>query len=354
MSRSYAAMTTLVVTKLQSSGTADYSVAEVDYQIEECLKEFSHYKSHLVPVVLQIESRYGTASATAASALTDTNKGQFLTTDAANEKVVRNTTDNTWAVISSVASTAQVGLTRDIFVVNENYRIYNKQCWNERQVNLSGMPENYEVDSVEYPEGERRNFTIVDNILEVAVDSVEDSNAGSTITTLPNVDVIVRFNKPHVLSQLTDWAGNVAATVAAGATTLAASSLQTAGTIKVGEEFTIQYHRSTYVVAASATIAANTAAITFYPPLEAPVAATTHTVNFRMTSLSPKDEDIFADLAAARLAVNKSPKFINSVVIGAPNAWSNIMTWGERKLGNVIRKLESETKPKVKHLYTTE
>jgi hypothetical protein len=345
-------MTTLVTQKLQSSGTADYTVAEVDSQIEEELKEYSTYNPHLVPIVFKIESRYGTVSSTTASGLIDANKGQFLATD--TEKVVHNTTDNTRAVISSFTSTAQVGLTRDIMALNENYRIYNKQCWNERQIYLGDVPENYIVDSVEYPIGQRRNFKIADNVLELNVDAVPDSNAGSTIRTPADVDVLVRFNKPHVLSQLTDWVGNVAATVAAGATTLSASALQAAGTIEVGEEFTIQYHRSTYIVAAQTTIASNTAAVSFYPPLEAAVAATTQTITFRMSSLTPRDEDVFADLTAARLAVNKAPKFINSVVIGAPNAWSNILTWGERKLGQTLRKLEAQTAPKVKKQYPTE
>ena len=100
MVRDYNAMTTLVTTgKLQSSGSGDFSVAEVDYQIEECLKEFSTYQPHLVPVIFKIEGRYGTASETSVDNLIDTPKGHFVSGDPTNEKVIHNITDNSRAVI---------------------------------------------------------------------------------------------------------------------------------------------------------------------------------------------------------------------------------------------------------------
>lgn len=353
--RDYAAFTTLITTKLQSSGTVDYTVAEVDYGIEEGLKEYSHYKPHVHPVTFKIESRYGTASTTSANNLIDTTKGQFLTADAADEKVVHNTTDNTYAVVLSVASTAEIGLSRDIFIANENYRIYNKRCLNNKQVYIGDMVDWEKIDSVEYPIGEKRNWRIIGNeILEIEVDTVADSNAGSTITQLPDVDVLVRFNRPHILSQLTDWVGKFSATAAAGATTLSGSSLQAAGTIEVGEEFYVENHKTLYVVTAAATIASNTAAISFYPGLEAAVAATTWTFTFTKSSLRPNDEDVFADLIAARLAINKAPKYFNKIAIGGGVVWQNLQSWGERRLAQTLAKLQSETPPKVKKTYTTE
>src|SRR3990167_6091680 len=279
MARSYTSMTTLVTQKLQSGCTADFSVAEVDNAIEEGLKEFSHYQPHIVPVIYQVESRYGTVSSTSASNLVDTDKGQFKAADATNEKVIHNVTDSTRAVVLTFSSTAQLGLSRNIFTsLSDQYRIYNKQCWNSTQIFIGDIGDFENIHSVEYPIGEKRNWKILEEnkILELTIKSgaIEDSNAVSSITELPNVDVLVRFNKPHVLSQLTDWTGNVAATAAAGATTLSASALQSAGTIEEGEEFYIENHKSVYMVTAETTIAANTAAITFYPGLEADVAAT--------------------------------------------------------------------------------
>ena len=353
--RDYLAMTTLITQKLQSAGTADFSVSEVDNQIEEGLKELAEYQPHIVPVAFKIESRYGTASTTSTDNLIDTAKGQFITADATDEKVVHNTLDNTWAVVLSVASTAEIGLSRNIFIKDESYRIYNKRCWNKKQIFIGDIG-NYEIDSVEYPLNNKRNWRLLDgnNVLEMKVDTVEDSNAGSTITTSPNVDVLVRFNKPHVLSQLTDWAGKFAATAAAGATTLSGSSLQTAGTIEVGEEFNVENHKSTYIVTTEATIAANTAVITFYPPLESAVASTAWTFTFVKSSLLPSQENIFADLVAARLSINKAPKFFNIIPLGGGGVGGNYLSWGERKLGEALSKLRRGTAPKVKATYPTE
>jgi hypothetical protein len=344
-------MTTLVTRKLQASGTVVWSVAEVDSQIEECLKEFSTYQPHIVPIVFKVESRFGVATATSASSLVDTNKGQFLSTD--SEKVVCNITDNTYSVISSFASTASVGLTSDIFEVGESYEIYNKQCTNQRQIYIGDVPENYSVHSVEYPIGQRRNFVQLEKILEIGVDWVDDSD--STLENKGNVDVLVRFTKPHVISQLTDWAGKLSATAAVGATTLAMTSLQGAGTIEVGEEFTLQYHRSTYVVNAATTIASSaSAAVPFYPPLEAAAASTTWVTTFRQSTLSPWQEDIFADMCAARLSINKSPKYFNITVTGSGDVPGKYFDWGERRLAEVFAKLQRNTPPRTKKRFTQE
>jgi len=392
--RDYAAMTTLITQKLQSSGPADFSVSEVDNQIEECLKELSHYQSHLVPVIFKIESRYGACSSTSSDNLVDTTKGQFLSTDPTDEKVVENRTDHTRAVVLSFASTASIGISRDLFQVDDEYRIYNKRCWNQKQIFIGDLKDWGKIDSVEYPIGKKRNWEILGNeVLELKVDTVEDSNSGSTVTTEPIVDVLVRFNRPHILSQLTDWVGKFSATAAAGATTLSGSSLQAAGTIEAGEEFFVENHKSIYVVTADATIASNTVAVSFYPPLEAAVAATTWTFAFVKSSLLQQQEDVFADLVAARLAINKplystaksnlvlagsalvaGTAYINAVNVGGDVAgqyrayaqadmalaigyernWRILREWGERKLAETLRKLQWQTKPKVKKVYSRE
>lgn len=352
MPRSYTAMTTLVTTKLQSAGTADYTVAEVDYQIEDALKEYGTYVPNIVPMVFKIESRYGTDDAGAASTLTDAVKGQFLDTDDNNEKVVHNLTDNSWAVVSSFSSTAAVGLTRNIMANGEEYAIYNKKCWNKRQIYLGDVPENWQVHSVEYPLGTRRNWQRFDDVLEIDVDRVDDSD--STLSTLGNIDVLIRFQKPHILCQLTDFSGTFAATAAAAATSISATALQGAGTIEVGEEFNIQYHKSTYVVAGSVTIASSAATISLYPPLEAAVASTGWTITFRQTTLRPHDEDILADLAAARLSLSKASKYFNSIPIGGGNVWQNFDTWGYRMLQRTLGKLRATAPPKTKKRYPTD
>lgn len=350
MSRNYSAMTTLVRNKLNQSATTVFTVADIDYAIEEALKEYEHYVPRYIPVVLAIESRYGTSGSTSANNLIDTSKGQFLTTDSGNRKVVENRTDHTWAVISSVASTAQVGLTGDIFVSGDEYRIYNRECWNNKQLYIGDVPEYYKVDSVEYPIGNRRNWVIQGNVLEIDVETVKDSNAGSTVTQLPNVDVLVRFRKPHILSELTDLSATFAATAAAAATSISATALQGAGTIDAGSEFSIQYHRSVYTVAASATIASSAVTLSIYPPLERAIASTAWTITFRETTLAPRDEALFADLAAARASINKAPKYFNVTTV-ARDAAAQYLDWGESRLGEVLSQLQRLLPPKTKGRY---
>ncbi len=359
MARTYAAMTTLVRDKIATSSTADFSVAEIDRQFEESLKDLPSYRGaeHLVPVVFKIESRNGTASTASSDNLVDTNKGQFLAEDATQEKVVHDITDDKRAVVLSFSSTAQIGISADIFSEADQYRIYNKRCWNKRQIFIGDVVDYVGIDSVEYPIGQRRNWKILGNeVLELEIEdgAVRDSNAGSTIARSPNVDVLVRFNKPHVLSQLTDLAGNIAASADVGATTLSGSSMQAAGTIEIGEEFYVENHRSLYMVVVSATIASNTALVTFYPGFEAKVPGTATTFTFVKSSLLPHQEDDFAELVAANLLVNKAPKFFNEVALGGPGVDAIFEGGGYRRLRQVRRKLTRQSKPKVSHSYSRE
>jgi len=347
MARDYAAMTTLVTQKLQSSGTADFSVSEVDNQIEECLKEFSSYQPHLVPVIFKIEGRYGTASSTSADNLIDTSKGHFVSSDPTDEKVIHNITDNSRAVILTQASTAQVGLSSDIMTNGDFYKVYNRFCWNQRQVYIGDVPEYIDIRSVEYPIGQKRSFKLDDRLLEIKTYNIPDTNSNTAkVSSLPNADVLVRFNMPHQLSQLTDWSATFSATAAAAATSIAATALQGAGTIEIGTELTIENHRTTYLVTATATIASSAVTIPVFPPLESAVASTAWVITIRKSSLEPAQEDIFADLVAARLAINKSPKFIRSVSVSG--SWDNWQNWGERRLGETLSKLRRGTPPRTR------
>lgn len=350
--RDYSSMTTLIVTKLQSAGTMDYSVAEVDYGIEEGLKEFATYKPHIVSIPFKIESRFGTDVTGAASTLTDSVKSQFLDADATDEKVVHNITDNTWAVVKTYASASTLTLNASIMNANDAYEIYNKRCWNKRQIYIGDiLPEILDIDSVEYPIGNKRNWEIPsEGILEIDVDYIPDSNANTAIVQkLPNVDVLVRVCRPHVLNSKTDISGLVAGTSgAAGATTLSCSGLTASATVEAGGEFLIQDLKQSYIITATTTAStAGIATISFYPPLEA-VAASASVLTFTSSTLKPNEEEIFAELVASRLAINKAPKFFNAISLGGGEVWKNFLDWSERRLGETLGKLRRQTPPKFK------
>ena len=87
---------------LQDVAGATYDkTTEIAYWIEESLKEFATYEPNIVPAIFKIESRTGTDTTGTSGSLTDTTKDQFVATDDDNEKVIHNTSDNTWAVVKT-------------------------------------------------------------------------------------------------------------------------------------------------------------------------------------------------------------------------------------------------------------
>ena len=356
MNRTYEAMTTLIRERVQTTSTADFTVAEIDSQIEETLKEMSTYKPHPVDVVFKIEGRYGNATATDADDIVDTTKGHFVVADTTTEKVVHNTTDNSYAVILSgtagnFSDTSKVAIAPDIMTINDHYEIYNKMCWNHRQLYIGDMPEYERVHSVEYPIGTKRNFTRYDRVLEIDKTRIPDTNSNTAVVNnAPDDNVLVRFNMPHQLSQLTDLSAVVAASAVVGATTISGSAFQAAGTVEIGSEFNIENHRSTYVIASETTISSNTCVITFYPPLEAK-ANTATTITFRQSSLEPHFEDAFVGLVVGNLLISKSAKFYNAISLGGGVVYQNFLSGGENERNKAIDKLEKGNPPRIKQTY---
>lgn len=348
-------MTTLVARQLQSSGTADFTVAEVNDGLTRSLAEYSDYKPHIVNITFDLEGRYGTDTTASASALTDTVKGQFLAADATNEKIVHNITRNTKAVILTQSSTAIVTIGSNLMTANDQYKIYNKQCWNQRQVYIGDVTNYQSIHSVEYPIGQRRNWKIYDSVLEVDVDSVPDSNSNTAIVSIPNnIQTLVRFNYPHALPNLTDWTATFGATATVSATSISATALQSAGTINQGTEFTIENHRTTYTVATSATIAANTVALTFFPALEAPVSSTAWVLTLRQSTLDPQDEEIIAKLAAGRIMESKANKFPNAISLGGGAVWQNFRVLGQSIVNESLTELKRKTPWRTSRRWPTE
>jgi len=160
MALSYATMLDRIERHLQDTGNAIYGLTELGDLIEDALKRIAEYDPVELDVIFKIETREGTEEAGTANTLTDTAKGQFLATDDDNEKVVHNTTDDTWAVVLTCTSTSILTLSADIMDADEEYEIYNKRCKNKRQIYIGDMPSYIRVVSVEYPVGTERNFSM--------------------------------------------------------------------------------------------------------------------------------------------------------------------------------------------------
>jgi len=307
---SYANVLTRIKQLLQDPGGAIFETTETSYAIEDGLKYFSNYKPVFLDVLFQVESRYGTDVTGTASSLTDAVKNQFLSTDDDNEKVVHNTTDDTWAVVkTATASTSVLTLTANIMASGESYEIYNKRCRNKRQIYIGDMPSYLWIESVEYPLGTKRNFDLIsEDVLELDVRDSTILDSNSTLTRLNKVDVLVKFAVPQVLCQLTLLTGAVHTEGAAKATSLVVKSFTDAEIIEVGEMFNIADHLTTYIVTTELTLVTQTgvgATLVFYPGLEATALANS-AITFVKTSLRPQYEDLACRCIAAKAAMSKS------------------------------------------------
>ncbi|MDD5219670.1 MAG: hypothetical protein PHV11_03790, partial [Candidatus Bipolaricaulis sp.] len=219
----------------------------------EGLRLLGEYVPHIVTVPYTIESRTGTASSTLANNLVDATEDQFLSTDVG--KVVYNTTDKTWAEIKTYTSETTVVLSKDIMASGEKYEIYNTECFNSKQINISDVTDYLWVIKAEYPLGYPRNVKHISrnpDIIELGIDFEPDDSKVLSSGTQPDTEVLVYFAKRQKLSQLTDTAAavNLLAGYAAGSTSIILDALQASGTIEQDQEFTIANVRGIYTVTA--------------------------------------------------------------------------------------------------------
>ncbi len=333
MSRNYAETVVLVSQKLQDTSLAIYDSTEIGFMIEEALKDidFNRAYPHHVDVIYKIESRTGNDTAGTASSLTDTTKLQFLAGDV--QKTVRNTTQNKWATIETNSSTSVNTLSSDIMASGDNYEIYDKYCTNEKQIFIGSVADlgYLWIESVEYPIGTPRNYKLYQGgtVLEIMKDFIGDSD--STLDVLADIDVLVRFAKPHRLLQGTTTGGELTADEPLGETTIAVDGLETTGTYERGDEFNIQFHRAVYTLTADTTLTAGAGNLSITPGLE--VAATDNDdITFIVSTLTPDAESVFADYVAAKTVQSDAIDYINKT---NEDAWRDYTSWAERILNGV-------------------
>jgi len=346
----YTDMRTLIQTKLQDTGAAVFSTTELDYAIEEGLREFSNLQPYIYKAEFNLESRTGTANSDVASALVDTSLSQFLAGDVG--KWVYNSEDRTWAVVTAYVSATQLTLSKDIFPDgNEAYRMFNKGCTDSKE---------FSIDAPQQPDGAngRRTFDWMsiekiewpilqdppsflkpgewevqeNNIIRLKVEDEPDNTKNATAAD----EVWVYFALRHKLSQLTTLLGKIdlVAGYAAGLTSIHVDDLQTSGTLYKGQEFTIDNVRGIYIADYQRTISSSETDITFWPPLRDATIDDT-TVRFSLSTLAYRQEGIFADLVAGKAAMSKARSFINKVNYG-PNPYKEMYQWGKLKYDDAI------------------
>jgi len=351
----YSNMRDVIEQKLQDTGNAVFSTTELDYAIEEASREYSTYHPYIYKAEFNLESRTGTADTDTASALVDTVKDQFLSTDVG--KWVYNSEDRTWAQVTAYVDETQLTLNKDAFPDgNEPYQIFNEGCTDSKEFSIDApqQPDGalgrrtfdwLKIDKIEYPilqdpprflkrgEWELQENNIIRLKITDEPPDTKDSDAAD--------EVWVYFALRHKLSQLTTLLGkiNLEAGYAAGSTSVAMDDLQSIGTLYKGQEFTIDNCRGIYIVDYQRTIASNACdPVSFWPPLKDAV-VDNETVRFKLSTLSYSHEGTFADLAAGKAAMSKARSYINKINYG-PNPYRYMYEWGKLKYEDALRELK--------------
>ncbi len=314
MPKSFSTLINEIEQELQDTGNAIWSAAELAIQLEDAIREASDALPHVMEYVYLIESRTGVATTDTANALVDATESQFVSTDA--DKVIYNTENNTWAIVTAYVSATQLTLSKDIMVDgNERYEMYNKGCRNRFQINIEDIadwvgPEEHGVLRVEYPKGTERNFEIHGDILTLDVRSVPDSKVRDPAT---DVEIHIWVEARQRVLAFADLAGTVNGTPSAGDTTFTIAAVGS-GTDVITEDalFTIANVRGTYKIKSDLTLSGGGGAIIFYPGLES-APANGAIVAFVGSTLNRELERLVVELTAAKAALSKT---INATTTG--------------------------------------
>lgn len=338
-----ATMIDLISQKLQDTGNATWTDAEIILYLPEGLREISQKSPHMRMQEFLIESRRGTATSTVSGRLVDATNDQFVSTAFDVGKIVYNNTDRTWAYIKTYVDSENVTISKNIMASGEGYRIYNKNCNHHKEIYLGEMPDWLWIDKIEFP-------TMLDppnyvKWIQRGKDVIRldtDIEPDNTKYSIARKQVWIYFALRHKLSQLTDLSVRSVAAVE-GATSIGLTQTQVSTTIEMGQEFTIANERGVYIITANATTSAGqTATIYFWPPLESSV-DTNEVITFLPSTLTPKLEGIFAGLMVGKCLMHKANKYPNQITKGGTNVWSRMYTLGKAQYDAAIDELEGLT-----------
>lgn len=156
-------------------------------------------------------------------------------------------------------------------------------------------------------------------------------------------DVRIFIAKKHILQSAigtSDTAGAVKTAGAKGDTTLALKSLGS-DTINEDTKLTIAGDTTEYNVYATATIAANEATVSIWPPLQAAcLADAVVTLALHDSTLTPALETALCEWVEAKALMNLPISKVNAINVGS-NVVSEYRAMGQDKMALVLRDLES-------------
>ncbi len=344
--QTFAEITDRISQELQDTGNTNWGDPEIKLAIADGLIEVSQYDPYTITRTFEVETRQGSASATTAGALVDTGVSQFLAGDVG--KYIFNDDDNTWAEVTAFVSTSQLTLSKDIFTVGETYRMFNKYCWNNRQLNIADEYDNIiDFASVEYPTQRFRRNIINEQVLSGGRVLELDLMWGPDDTSVTGAEkeVFVEYTTRHRLNAMSDLAASLTGAHAAGVTSLTLGDLTDADTpIQKGELLEIAGIRGIYRATADATISSNSATLAIFPGLES-AGENSDVVTFIGSTFTQRIEWVFPQLVAGRLAISKTRLRNDGINKGGSAAADRMREWGERKVEAALRELRKLKKP---------
>lgn len=340
--RTYSAIVDAIELKLRDSSNTYVATTELDNRIVDALRLIARYKQHWVRIPFDLESRRGTATATTAGSLVDSTKGQFLSTDTG--KRVYNQTKELWADVISYSDANTLGLSHDIMTSGDNYYIFNKGCYTNKQINLDNVldyvGDNWGVKRIEYPFGTMVNSFQIDHagILTMLIREPDDSDPNLTAM---KTQALLWINKRHKFSQMDDFAGAIdnGAGYSKGDTTIHVDGLG-ATAIERDQEFTLANRDQVYTVTAGVTPGGNEADITFYPGLDADVADDV-VVTFVQSTLDEELEEILINMVEAAWLTNEANLHLPQISFGGTDTYKRYLDTGNFKMRQVMGRLQS-------------
>ncbi len=265
--------------------------------------------------------------------------------------------DPAWAIVLSSGSNTgiQLNLSKDIMANDEEHELFNKGCWNSKQINLSDIADcvglNHGVIAVEYPVGTRREFTIEGDILTILLD--DDYDIPDSGDSDSDIEVLVWIKRKHQVTQqtITTMYIDLAAGYASGNTSIILDydGGTITGTIKAGSDITLGSTRGTYITTADATFSANHITLSIFPGLESSV-ADDNVVRLLVSSLDTRLERLVVAIAAGKARMSKAGYFIGENYGGG--VWAGHYKVGQEQYLMAIRELERGRPVVVKATYS--
>ncbi len=341
MSKSFATLINEIQSDLGDDATT-YTDAKVTIQLEKAIKTVSDYKPHVMMHSFNLESRTGSDTAGTTDKLTDSS-GQFVSTDV--DKVIYNTTDNTWAIVTAFDDANTLSISKDIMASGENYKMFNKGCWNNKQINIEDVTdyigEDHGVIDVEYKTQQSvrnyRNFEVEGDILTIDIDFKPPDSADSGA----DIEVFVWFETRQRVSQLTDLAGAINnGNLTVGTTTISVDGLSGTEVVTEGTLLTIAGIRGTYMVTADKTLSSGGGDLVIFPGL-LDVIENEDVVTIIGSTLSSRLERLVVELGASYSALSLQA---NAIPKGGQAVFNRYLEKRETALSELERLQEPMTK----------